>query len=89
MCTSARTIQARVGRCGIAFEAIVQARDPQIDRDTRSLTVQASVPNPRASSHPGHVGAASSRDRLGEGSRRRATRSPGSSGGKLHSVGRR
>ena len=40
-----QVLSARVGRCGIAFRAVVEARDPKIDPASRSLTVQARVDN--------------------------------------------
>ena len=63
-----QTIQARVGRCGESFEAIVEARDPRIDPDSRSLSVQARVDNSQRRLIPGM----SARLRLTIGSQREA-----------------
>ncbi len=38
-------VQARIGRCGAAFEAVVEAIDPQVDPRTRTLAVQSRVDN--------------------------------------------
>lgn len=38
-------VQARVGRCGMPFEAVVEALDPKIDPQSRTLAVQARVDN--------------------------------------------
>lgn len=46
-------LSARVGRCGIDFAATVQALDAQIDPQTRTLAVQARVPNPERKLIPG------------------------------------
>ena len=43
----------RVGSCGERFEGVVEAIDPRVDASTRSLRLQASVPNPGGSLYPG------------------------------------
>lgn len=48
-----QVVQARVGRCGLAFEGVVEALDPQIDQEARTLAVQARVPNPERRLIPG------------------------------------
>ncbi len=48
-----QTVDAQVGRCGQTFQGIVQALDPQIDRQARTLSVQARVPNPERLLIPG------------------------------------
>ncbi len=46
-------IESRVGRCGEAFEAEIQALDPTIDRATRTLSIQARVDNRSGALRPG------------------------------------
>ncbi len=48
-----QVIDGRVGRCGMPFEAVVEARNPALDASTRTLTVQAAVPNPERELLPG------------------------------------
>lgn len=48
-----QAVRGRVGRCGAAFEGAVDAIDPRVDVATRSLRLQASVPNPDAALYPG------------------------------------
>jgi membrane fusion protein (multidrug efflux system) len=48
-----QVVQGRVGRCGVAFEALVEALDPQIDRDSRTRAVQAKVDNSARQLIPG------------------------------------
>ncbi len=48
-----QSIKARVGRCGVEFEGVVQALDPQIDSQARTLAVQARVSNPKRELIPG------------------------------------
>ena len=63
-----QVVQARVGRCGIAFEATVEALDPQIDQQARTLAVQARVRNSERRLIPGM----SARVRLAIGESREA-----------------
>jgi membrane fusion protein (multidrug efflux system) len=46
-------VLGRVGSCGASFEGKVTAIDPRIDVATRSLRLQASVPNPEGTLLPG------------------------------------
>jgi membrane fusion protein (multidrug efflux system) len=46
-------VLGRVGSCGAAFEGEVTAIDPRIDVATRSLRLEASVPNPDGALFPG------------------------------------
>ena len=43
----------RVGSCGATFEGLVEAIDPRVDPATRSVRLQATVPNPGATLLPG------------------------------------
>ncbi|MEM6704849.1 MAG: efflux RND transporter periplasmic adaptor subunit [Acidobacteriota bacterium] len=61
-------VQARVGRCGLVFEGTVEAIDPQIDQQARTLAVQARVDNAERQLIPGM----SARVRLPIGSERQA-----------------
>ena len=63
-----QTVQARVGRCGIEFEGRVEALDPQIDQQARTLAVQARVANGERRLIPGM----SARVRLAIGEAREA-----------------
>lgn len=49
-------VRGRVGRCGPRFEGRVNAIDPRVDPATRSLQLQASVPNPDGRLYPGMAG---------------------------------
>lgn len=51
--SNGQRIQAHVGRCGEAFEAVVQAIDPKVDPQSRTLAVQARVDNPKRRLRPG------------------------------------
>jgi len=42
-----------VGRCGAEFEGTVDVIDPRVDPGTRSVRLQASVPNPKGALYPG------------------------------------
>lgn len=42
-----------VGRCGPEFSGEVDAIDPRVDPGTRSVALQATVPNPDGALHPG------------------------------------
>ncbi|MDJ0849321.1 MAG: efflux RND transporter periplasmic adaptor subunit [Myxococcota bacterium] len=42
-----------VGRCGPAFEGTVDVIDPRVDAATRSVRLQAHVPNPEGALYPG------------------------------------
>ncbi|HVR30017.1 MAG TPA: efflux RND transporter periplasmic adaptor subunit [Thermoanaerobaculia bacterium] len=46
-------IEGRVGRCGEAFSGVVEALDPTVDSATRTLSVQARVPNDAGVLRPG------------------------------------
>ena len=46
-------VEGRVGRCGPRFEGQVDAIDPRVNPATRSVQLQASVPNVDASLFPG------------------------------------
>ena len=46
-------VEARVGRCGAAFEGVVEALDPMVDPDSRTLSIQARVPNREGVLRPG------------------------------------
>jgi membrane fusion protein (multidrug efflux system) len=46
-------VLGRIGSCGAAFEGEVTAIDPRIDVATRSLRLEASVPNPDGALFPG------------------------------------
>lgn len=48
-----QAVRGRVGRCGAAFEGVVTAIDPRVDVATRSVRLQASVPNPGGGLYPG------------------------------------
>ncbi len=48
-----QTVRGRVGRCGQMFEGTVEAIDPSLDIATRTLQVQARVPNPERVLRPG------------------------------------
>lgn len=63
-----QTVQARVGRCGVAFDGLVEAIDPQIDQQARTLAVQAKVNNRERRLIPGM----SARVRLAIGESREA-----------------
>ncbi len=63
-----QTVQARVGRCGIAFEGTIEAIDPKIDPQARTLSVQARVRNGERRLIPGM----SARVRLAIGTSREA-----------------
>ena len=61
-------LEGRVGRCGEAFEGTIEALDPAVDRATRTLSVQARVPNRGGTLRPGM----SARVRLSIGTSARA-----------------
>lgn len=46
-------VSGRVGRCGPRFEGRVNAIDPRVDPETRSVRLQASTPNPGGDLYPG------------------------------------
>ncbi|MDX1383297.1 MAG: efflux RND transporter periplasmic adaptor subunit [Thermoanaerobaculia bacterium] len=46
-------IEGRVGRCGATFAGTVEALDPMVDPESRTLSVQARVPNRGGSLRPG------------------------------------
>lgn len=46
-------VLGRVGRCGPKFEGTVDAIDPRVDSATRSVRLQALVPNPEGLLYPG------------------------------------
>lgn len=46
-------VHGRVGRCGPRFEGTVEAIDPRVDPSTRSVRLQASVPNHDGRLYPG------------------------------------
>jgi membrane fusion protein (multidrug efflux system) len=48
-----QTVFAVVGRCGARFEGRVEAIDPRIDPATRTVRLQAAVPNTDGRLHPG------------------------------------
>ena len=48
-----QTVEGRVGRCGEAFKGTIQALDPSVDTQTRTLDVQAVVPNGSGVLRPG------------------------------------
>ncbi|MGI9592603.1 MAG: efflux RND transporter periplasmic adaptor subunit [Myxococcota bacterium] len=48
-----QTVRGRIGRCGPRFEGTVDAIDPRVDETTRSVRLQASVPNSDGSLYPG------------------------------------
>lgn len=48
-----QTVFGTVGECGQRFEARVDAIDPRVDPATRSMRLQASVPNPDGALFPG------------------------------------
>jgi membrane fusion protein (multidrug efflux system) len=48
-----QTVNGRVGRCGPPFQGTVDAIDPRVDPATRSVRLQASVPNPEGTLYPG------------------------------------
>lgn len=48
-----QTVHGRVGRCGPRFEGTVDVIDPRVDPATRSLQLQASIPNPDGVLYPG------------------------------------
>ncbi len=49
-------VRGRIGRCGPRFEGRVDAIDPRVDPSTRSLQLQARVPNPDGRLYPGMAG---------------------------------
>jgi membrane fusion protein (multidrug efflux system) len=46
-------VAGAVGRCGPAFEGVVEVIDPRVDPATRSIRLQARVPNPDGDLYPG------------------------------------
>lgn len=46
-------VLGKVGRCGPEFEGTVDAIDPRVEPATRSVRLQASVPNPEGVLYPG------------------------------------
>ena len=48
-----QTIDGRVGRCGEPFTGTVEALDPMVDAESRTLSVQARVANPNGTLRPG------------------------------------
>ncbi len=48
-----QTVLGVVGRCGPSFEGTVDVIDPRVDRTTRSVRLQARVPNPEGALYPG------------------------------------
>jgi membrane fusion protein (multidrug efflux system) len=48
-----QAVQGRVGSCGARFEGAVEAIDPRVDASTRSVRLQARIPNPGGSLYPG------------------------------------